>query len=309
MAGKIPVGATIARAYGFAFGHIATNIALIWVPVAILWVLTYLFYAPYSEAVLNMTSGEPMAALTGMRFMFGYMIVISVLLTAQIAILTKEALGLRTGSSFLQIPFGGDTWRVLGAYVLYFLVMIVIYVGCIFVGAIGGGISAVIIAHSGASGAAAAAFVFACVFAVLCALFYVAIRLSFFIAPVAIAEKRVSLIRAWQLGGGNFWRIFLISLSIIIPLLILEGILLFSVWGTSLIPPMHATPDQIAEFTRHQRDLSRDMMMKTRQFWYVVYPLGLVFGVIFYGLVAGASAFAYRALVPAEDKSTATPEA
>ncbi len=255
MTNKIPVGQTIARAYGFAFGNILTNLALIWVPVAILWAIGLFVYAPYMMANMPAANANPMAMLGTMRFVFLYGVVAMVLLTAQIAVLTQEALGLREGASFLQFPFGAATWRTLGAFLLFFLVIFVIYIGIFLVGAVGGVILAVIAAQSGGSNKMIVGLlVFAFAILVICALLYIIVRLSFFLAPVAVAEKRVSLIRAWQLGQGNFWRMFAVNLSIWIPLLILEAGFIYWMWGTSFLLPLHGTPDQIAEFTRHQQE-------------------------------------------------------
>ena len=51
MTGKIPVGATIARAYGFAFGNIVNNLGMIWIPVAILYGLLFYFHSAYMNAM------------------------------------------------------------------------------------------------------------------------------------------------------------------------------------------------------------------------------------------------------------------
>ena len=300
MTNKIPVGATIARAYGFAFGNIVNNFGAIWIPAAILYALTYLFHAQYMSATLNLMTRDPQLMLVGMRFLFVACIVGFVLLTAQVAALTKEALGLRTGNPFLQFPFGAATWRLIGAYLLYFLVMIVIYIGSILAGIVGGVIVAALGAQIGGAGKLIIGLVLlAYVIVVLCGFFYIAIRLSFLLAPVTIAEQRVSLIRAWQLGQGNFWRMLAVFLSFFVPLLILEIAFLYFMYGSAFFPPLHATPDQMAAFVQHQQEVSRQVMMTSEKFWYVVYPVGLVFGLIVYALISGASAFAYRALVPA----------
>ncbi len=299
MAGKIPVGETIARAYGFAFGNILTNIVLIWVPVTILWAITYFFYIPYVMANLPTANPDPMMMFSAMRFFFFYGIVMMVLLTAQIAVLTQEALGLREGPIFLQFPFGAATWRLLGSFFLFFLVIIVLYIGFFIAGLVGGGILGVIASQTGAqSKLVVGLLVFTLVLFILCAFFYVIVRMSFLLAPVAVAEKRVSLIRAWQLGHGNFWRMFAIGLSIWIPLIVLEVGLIFWFLGNSFLPPLHGTPDQIQAFAQHQQEVSRHMMLQMQSHWYIAYPLSLVVGVILYGLISGASAFAYRALVP-----------
>jgi len=43
-----------------------------------------------------------------------------------------------------------------------------------------------------------------------------------------------------------------------------------------------------------------EVMNTFHHYWYITYPLGIVFVVVFYGLAAGAQCFAYRALT--EDK-------
>ena len=92
---------------------------------------------------------------------------------------------------------------------------------------------------------------------------------------------------------------FVIFLSFFIPLLILEFAFLYFMYGSAFFPPLHATPDEMAAFVQHQQEVSRRVMMMSEKFWYILYPVGLLFGLIFYGLIAGVSAFAYRALVPA----------
>lgn len=300
MTNKIPVGATIARAYGFAFGNIVNNLGAIWIPAAILYALAYLFHAQYMSATLNLMTHDPLLMLTGMRFLLVAFVVSFVLLTAQIAALTKEALGLRTGNPFLQFPFGAAMWRLIGAWLLYFLVMIVIYVGAILAGIAGGAIVAIAGAQMGATGKLITGLVvLAYVIVVLCGFFYIAIRLSFLLGPVTVAEQRVSLIRAWQLGRGNFWRMFAIFLSFFIPLLVLEFAFLYATYGNAFLPPLHATPDEMAAFMHHQQEVSRQVMLMSEKFWYIIYPAGLLFGLIFYGLISGAGVFAYKALVPA----------
>ena len=92
---------------------------------------------------------------------------------------------------------------------------------------------------------------------------------------------------------------FVIFLSFFIPLLILEFAFLYFMYGSAFFPPLHATPDEMAAFVQHQQEISRQVMMMSEKFWYIIYPMGLLFGLIFYGLISGAGAFAYRALVPA----------
>jgi hypothetical protein len=133
------------------------------------------------------------------------------------------------------------------------------------------------------------------------------VRLSFLIAPVAVADGRISLIRAWLLTKGNFWRIFAVLLSVFIPLLIVEFGYLYAMYGGNLIPPLGTpvTPDAVAQWQQHQQQAMLAATERTQHYWYISYPLWLLFGLILYGLFAGISAFAYRALIPEQPAESA----
>src|SRR5665213_2030581 len=119
MAGKIPVGATIEHAYRFAFGNIVNNLGAIWIPAVLLWLGSYLFFQPRMLAVTQMSHNDPQAMLRMFPTFGLFFIGVFVLMTCQIAALTKEALGLRSGNAFVQFPFGAAAWRLLAAYLLY----------------------------------------------------------------------------------------------------------------------------------------------------------------------------------------------
>lgn len=303
MAHKVPVGGTIAHAYGFAFGNIPSNLGAIWIPAAILYAIAFVLRGSYTNTILSMSS-NPQAAIAMLQYGFLAMIVFGILIAAQIAGLTKEALGLRTGNAWLQFPFGVATWRLIGAYLLYFIVLFVLYIAVFVVSLLFIGITAGVAGAggSGGKGLLAGAGIAGVVFAlfVFCAFVYIAVRLSFFLAPVVVAEHKVSLIRPWELGKGNFWRMFAVILSILIPFMVVEGAVFWTVYGSSLIPPIHpgVTQEELNAFSVHQRQ----MLANSQQWWFITYPLGLLVGLIFYGLFSGASAFAYRA-VAASDSS------
>ncbi|MBV9990935.1 MAG: hypothetical protein JOZ72_06535 [Alphaproteobacteria bacterium] len=305
MANKIPVGGSLARAYGFAFGNIVNNFGVTWMVVAIGWVLGYFFQQRYMGAVTSLQSRDPQAIMQAMPFFWACFAGIFVLMTAEIAALTKEALGLRTGSAFLQFPFGAAMWRLIGAYLLYFLVMIVIYVIFAVVSLVLGGVGGAVV-ESARVGATTPLFALLFLLAALVAvgaIIYIATRLSFLLTPVAVAE-RISLTRAWQLTKGNFWRIFVIVLALVIPLVVLELVFLVYVVRMPLVPPLHSgvTPQELQAFAEQQQAMNRQMMTDMQRYWYIAYPLSLVVSLIFYGMFAGASAHAYRA-VTHEDRA------
>jgi len=300
MIDKIPVGATIVRAYGFAFGNIVSNLGAIWIPAVLLWVAMYFFYRPHSSMAVQAAFGDPQAMARALPYFFAAFLVMFVLLTCQMAALTKEALGLRTGNAFMQFPFGAPMWRLLANYVLFALAMIAIYVA-VFVALLVGALMLGLVASqiSGTAEKLILALVSAIgVIVVLCGTAYAAVRLSFLLAPVAVAEQRVTIVRGWQLTRGNFWRIFAILLSVLIPLIMLDLIYVYAIYGRDFLPPMGAGPDALAQWQQHQQQVAAAAMERTQQYWYIIYPLGLLIGAVLYGLFAAISAFGYRALVP-----------
>ena len=302
MTGKIPVGATIARAYGFAFGNIVNNLGMIWIPVAILYGLLFYFHSAYMNAMtvfLSRDFGQMQRVLP--YFFAGYAIMF-VLLTAQVTALTREAMGLRQGSAWLQFPFGAGMWRLLIGYIALILVCIVLYIAVILVGVVGGIIGGAIakLAGGGAAPVVVALVVGIFALAIGCAFIYAVVRLSFFLAPAAVDGPQ-ALRKGWALTRGNFWRIFLIGLSIFIPLLIVEAAYFYFLMGPDMLIPPHMqtmTPQALEQWQEHQRAASLALMQRTQDRWYIFYPAGLVVALILYGLMSGASAFAYRALVP-----------
>jgi hypothetical protein len=287
MAGKVPVGGAIVRAYSFAFGNIVNNLAVIWIPTAILWAANY-FLQPTMQSQIQ-AQHDPSAAFSHLPMLFGLMLIGIVMQSAQMASLTKEALGVRSGSAFLQFPFGAAMWRTLGSLVLLFLVMALLYFAMVLVMVIGGGI---LFAALSKSIGLAVGIVF--LIAMLCGFLYVATRMSFLLPAVAVAEHKVSLIRAWQLTSGNFWRIFWTLFVIVVPFVIVELIVL----DMLLAPALHGFHANMSapELAAFQQQIVMAIQDTPRHYWYVTYPVGLLITLLFYGMYTGAAAFAYNAL-------------
>lgn len=308
MANKVPIGRTIAGAYGFAFGNIINNIGQIWIPLAVLYGITFLFQGPYMDAMSGMMARDPQAAMRALPLFFGFMLAFLVLLAGAYAGLTKEALGLRTGSAFLQFPLGAGTWRLIAANILLALVMCVIYIAFVIAAFIIGAIVAAVAGGRSTGGTTMAAGLLAVTVGVvvLCAMTYIGLRLSFLLAPVTIAEQRISLIRAWQLTKGSFWRIFVVMLAVLVPLIIAEGFffaLFFKDFFAGFHPGM--SPDELARMQERQMEINRAFMEKQNRYWFIAIPIGFVVTAIAYGLFAGAGASAYKAVAPSDGSSEA----
>ena len=149
--------------------------------------------------------------------------------------ITKTALGLRTGPLFVYVPVGFDELRVIGALLVF---LAIVYGVCLGVGIVGG-IVAVVIYALVSGGALAfsitdgmkpwlAGGMIAGVAAIVFALLYVQVRFTYLLVPATVAEKRFGLWRSWELGKGNFWRIFTVGVGTLSPMLAFEFIMIFA---------------------------------------------------------------------------------
>ncbi len=323
--GKIPVGRTIGQAYGFAFGRYLPVLGVVWLPLLVMGALTFFIFMPFYQQLPDMIetiARNPHAMqpfppeMNGMLRWSGLLDIIILLVFAMIAIgVTKEALGLRKGPRFVYLSFGADEFRVIGGYFLIFALMIAVFIALEIVVVI------VVIAGAAmfASGAAghldpksagpgvhlAILLVVLLVTLVEFAFAYFFVRLSYLMVPVTVAEHRFGVWRSWELTKGNFWRIFVISLAVMIPILIVEFVAMAFAFGPSLAGILSAAQKSPADMAHQMAQLMRGFVTILPYTWVI----GFIFSPIIYGLWMSPSAFAYRALVPAEPEGGATPAA
>jgi hypothetical protein len=78
---------------------------------------------------------------------------------------------------------------------------------------------------------------------------------------------------------------------------------IIALFGLGFFP--HFTPGATpAQIQAAQAAASAAAMAQMQHYGYIIYPLGILIAVIFYGLMAGASVFAWRALT---EESTPNP--
>jgi len=305
---KIPVFETIAHAYGFATRNFLRILGIVWAPlvvsIAVGLMVTPGFFG-------NHIPVDDIAAIQRQSLRLSPLIfVFSLFIRAMIGVgVTELALGKRTGTTFVYFSVAAPVWRLIGAWLLFALVMIVIYIGLVIlviIVAIGGGLVVKAVTFSSVGHAVAAGLLaLICIFLFLGALIYTMARLTFLIPPVVVEENKVDLARGWILTRGSFWRICCIGLAIFIPLILIQGTIVVSVYGLDYF-------HRFAEIMRggFLRQLSEDAMRQQMDMWGAavrarglqVWPLmaavGLVFETFAYGLLYGASAFAYREIIP-----------
>jgi len=285
--GKIPVGKTIAYAYGFTFGNFLTVLGLSWFPLVLMALAAYLALPTYFAGVQAvLISGDPSGLVTGGGLMFLFGIVVFAGFIMIYVAIARQALGLRSGPAFFYFSLDAAFWRLLLAYLLTVVI------------AIAGSILIAIVA--GILGVVFAPLAGLVVIVALFGMVYVMLRLTFLQAPLAVAEERQTVRRSWSLGKGNFWRIFAILLGILIPMAILQLVIQISMFSSLAIvpPPENASPAEAAAFMVQ-------MASQIAALAPILIPIAILFYSAMIAMIVSASAFAYRSLVPAPEGTAA----
>jgi hypothetical protein len=286
---KIPFGKTIAYAYGFTFGQLGTIIGLCWLPLVLIAVLQFLPYAlggnpmasPENATVEGRQGLENLASSLLMLLLYSIMYVP----------VTRQALGLRQGTALVHFALGPPEFRVFGALLLFFLVIMAMAMGIGILVLLLGGLTALTGKNPLVAIAAALA-----VIAALLGFIYAIVRLAFLIVPVTVAEGHISLIRGWLLARGNFWRIFGVMIAVLLPVYLLHLIGLVVIAGPALLAPLPADMAAAEQVLRARFVLVGQHMPAYLGLTLILAPFNV-------GLGIGASAFAYRALVPPNSAS------
>jgi hypothetical protein len=278
---KIPVRKTIAYAYSFTFGHLGTIIGLVWLPLVILTVLNFLPQMAGGE--LDPGSQSPL--MVGSQAIGRIAIwALSLLLYSIIYVaVIRQALGLRQGTATVHFALGMPEFRVFGALLLLFVVVMA------FVGTYFGVVLVVAAAGTKSMPLAIAAVAIAILGAI--ALLYALVRLAFLVAPVTVAEEQINLGRGWALTQGNFWRVFAVMLAVGLPMILIYLAGTMALMGNELMAPVPAAiSNNAAALVQHQMQIFNRHLPESLGFELILAPFSL-------GLNLGAAAFAYRALV------------
>ncbi len=295
---KIPVGAAIVHAYRFGFGRFAAILGVMWAS----WLLMMLavFLSRGSMATLQQAAATRDFSL--MQGQWAPLIVFfataAILILVQMAGLTRLALGLPMPSRFFYFSLGKPVWRLLGAALLAILAMMAVAICCALVFfAIGFAARTVTAAHpSPIATLVTGLLIVLALLVVYGGFLFMMVRFLFLLAPVTIAEERISIFRGWSLSHRNFWRIVLVMLAILLPIAAVEiaGMLLLA--GPMPLFPHGASPEQLVAFRAARAAWQAAMTARMQSLWYVLYPAMGLLSALFYGMSSAAQAFAYRAL-------------
>jgi hypothetical protein len=291
---KIPVGATIAHAYRFAFGNFLAILKSTWIAVALQAGMTIFLLQRMAGLMTALMARDPAAIGQIGPLMLIYPFII-VLFFVQVAAVTELALGIGQPARYFRFPLGKPVWRLFGAFILATLAIAVIAIAFI----IGAVLLGFLLKAGGLSNGTkiAAGLLIMLLFLVgYSGLIYLTCRFYFLLAPVTIAEQGIRLGNAWRLTKGNFWRIFLILLAILLPIMVAEYAVIFAAIGLPPVLPKGTTPQALETFQQAKLAWNLAMFSAAQKYWYMTLPLFGALMVIWMGTSCGAQVFAYRAL-------------
>jgi len=186
---KIPVGATIARAYGFAFGDFFKILGVMWPSMLLMWIPSLLMRERMTAISLQMAARDYSGLRDYWPFFLVFYVLALVLIFMQIIGIAQLALDRRKGPVWFYFWLGRPVWRLVGSFLLLVVAFIVGWIAIVLADVLVAFLMR-LLAGSSANGILKIIFGFLTFVAMLvppCAFFYCVIRLTFLLVPVVAA--------------------------------------------------------------------------------------------------------------------------
>ncbi|HWD29168.1 MAG TPA: hypothetical protein VG387_18480 [Rhizomicrobium sp.] len=305
---KIPVIATVAAAYRYAFANYLRLLGVAWASTLVLSIVVIGLFMPMILAMeQGLIGGDPMAAVrsVGPLFLFEALLLL-LLLIAPIGV-TRLIFGRPVTWPYFYFGLGGDYWRLVLASMILGLMLIGVGIAVsIPIGILAG--SAAVSAGPHADPVALQAQIQAqmqvyrpfIIVPIYAAMLFIAVRFGFFLPAIVVEEKRVGIGRNWTLTRGNSWRIAGIVVLLFLPLVALGAIQFAAIaaFGGPNYMDMFGVPPASLKASGAILRIYLDHGVLYGAAMLLLYPL-------FYGPFLAASAHAYRAIAgegpPAQD--------
>jgi len=229
---KIPVLATVSRAYGFLLGDIPTIVRLAWAPLLIGSGLSYVYGPQMMDAAIAAKDNpDALAALAPMQFLIGIVSFV-VGIMATVALLRVVILGDRKPGLVVYLWFGGAELRI---------VIVTILLGVALIAAmIGAGLIVGLLGMMAAAVPGMSIVVSIAIFGLVIALVWAMLRLTL-ISPVVVAENNLGVERSWQLMSGNALRMLLVLILAYVPYTLVAFLVGYAIIGSDF-PPFPSLP-------------------------------------------------------------------
>jgi hypothetical protein len=285
---RLSVVGAIRFAYVFVFEQIGAIIGLVWLPLVFVAILQFLPYAIGTAYPGTDPSKEGGAAALNLTFFMAAFLLYAMNCVA----VTRQALGLRQGAASLHFLLGWPEWKMFAAIIICLLLLgatIGIYAR---IGAV------ISVAAGRMPGLAIAAEAYTILG--LCGVVWLALRLFFLLPPIVVVEERVDFLRAWLVSRGNAWRILVVMLAVIVPIVVIQAAAIVLIVGPGVFAPLPASAEAMNVALQARIGLIDRHMASIIGLTLVLAPFSL-------GLTLGASAYAYRSLAADRLASKAAP--
>ncbi len=294
---KIPVLATVSRAYGFLLGDAATIVRLAWAPLLIGAGLSYVYGPQIMDATLAAKDNpDALVALMPMQFLIGLVTFVTGIM-ATVVLLRVVIFGDRKPGLLVYLWLGGAELRIIVVTILLVIALIAATIASALVLGLLGAVASAVPGMGALVGLAVVALVFVFIWA--------ALRLTL-ISPVVVAENNLGVERSWQLMSGNVLRMLLVLILTFLPYTIVAALIGLAVLGADVpaFPKLPAMGGADAAATQAAGETFRkaieawqlDLTKAMRAHYMELSVLGFVGNLISTALAAGVFGNAYNAV-------------
>ncbi|MGN6515679.1 MAG: hypothetical protein ACTHLR_07530 [Rhizomicrobium sp.] len=161
--------------------------------------------------------------------------------------MTREAMepGTEWKTAFFSV--GRREWGLFGNLLLLYVVVIGLVTAIVFAGEVGAAVSLPMIGNGGVWKGIALAPVMRAAFAAISVAVgvFLTMRFGFFLTPITVADPPARLLQSWISSRGNFWRLLVLSLGLLVPVVIVALLADWALLGsqfTDAIVSLLATP-------------------------------------------------------------------
>ena len=219
---KIPVFATVSRAYGFLLGEIGTILRLAWAPFLAVAAFSFTYGGKIMEAAMRAKDNPSVALeMLPLQLLLGAVTFIAAIMVT-VALLRVVIFGDRKPGLFVYLWFGASELRLVGAYLLLLVAIIA--------SALVAGVVFVLLGVIAAAVPAAAALVGVAVVVLMVVAIWAILRLTL-VAPAVVAENNLGVERSWKLMSGNALRMFTTLFLTNLPIAIVSTLVFMVVLG------------------------------------------------------------------------------
>ncbi len=285
---KLPAGEIIASSYRFLFGQIGTVLAITWLPAALYAGADYAAHVSLAAHRAELEAGDLRAqGLYGVVAAAAFLVAIFARSTAAVGI-TREIFGWRVQGP-IHFPVDRTALRMFLAALRFWIgsaALIGLAFGIAVLGLLLAGVPPDASGQLPITPAALLAMFIA--WAALLYAFATMLRMGFLLPAVVVAEEKGGLKRSHDLTKGNFWRILVVAIALVLPSLVLLIAGETAVLGATLAPDAAERGDLFRLMERAEAAVDRQLVP------WEIFNAGVF--VLYSGLTYSGAANAYRAL-------------